>query len=139
MKIWLKNIAQKDFTPTKYSRQCALHFKVEDFREDSSDQTQSRKRRRKDAKLLNRRLKKDAIPSIFNGLPSCFAFDDVHSRTGMPLSLSRRENAAKLLEERGEKFLETDKLKNFDDLLSSLAKEQLPQDFLMHYTDSGID
>ena len=72
-------------------------------------------------------------------MPSCFAFDDVHSQTGMPLSLSRRENAAKLLEERGEKFLETDKLKNFDNLLSSLAKERLPQDFLMHYTDSGID
>ena len=112
---------------------------MEDFREDSSDQTQSHKRRRKDTKLLDMRLKKDAIPIIFNGLPSCFVFDDVHSRTGMPLSLSRRENASKLLEERGEKYLETDKLKNFDDLLSGLAKEQLPQDFLMHYTDSGID
>ena len=139
LKIWLKNIARKDFTPTKYSRLCSLHFKVEDFREDSSDQTQSRKRRRKDMKLLNRRLKKDAIPSIFSGLPSYFAFDDVHSRTGMALSSSRHENAAKLLEEQGEKFLETDQLKNFDDLLSSLAKEQLPQDFLMRYTDSGID
>ena len=57
----------------------------------------------------------------------------------MALSSSRHENAAKLLEEQGEKFLETDQLKNFDDLLSSLAKEQLPQDFLMRYTGSGID
>ena len=112
---------------------------MEDFRKNSSDQTQSSKRCRKDTKLLNRRLKKDAIPSIFSGLPSYFAFDDVHSQTGMALSSSRHENAAKLLEEQGEKFLKTDQLKNFDDLSSSLAKEQLPQDFLMHYTDSGID
>ena len=75
----VKKDCTKRLTPTKYSRLCSLHFKVEDFREDSSDQTQSRKRRRKDIKLLNRRLKKDAIPSIFSGLPSYFAFDDVHS------------------------------------------------------------
>ena len=52
LKIWLKNIARKDFTPTKYSRLCSLHFKVEDFREDSSDQTQSRKRRIKRFKVI---------------------------------------------------------------------------------------
>ena len=59
---------------------------MEDFRKDSSDQTQSRKRRRKDTKLLNRPLRKDAIPSVFKSLPSYFAFDDVHSQTGMALS-----------------------------------------------------
>ena len=54
LKNLVKNTARKDFTSTKYSRLCSLDFKVE----DSSDQTQNRKRRRKDTKLLNRRLKK---------------------------------------------------------------------------------
>ena len=35
---WLKRIARKDFTPTKYSRLCSLHFKPEDFVKESNDQ-----------------------------------------------------------------------------------------------------
>ena len=64
--VWLKNIARKDFVPTKYSRLCSLHFEAVDFKEDSSDQLLRRKRRRQSVKLVNRRLKDGAIPSIFN-------------------------------------------------------------------------
>ena len=137
-KIWLKNISRKDFTPTKYSRLCSLHFKAKDFREESSDQTQSRKNRRKNVKLLNRLLKKGAIPTIFKDLPSYYVSEDVPSRSGMALSTSRNEKAAKLLEEQTEKFLETDELKSFDSLVSCLAEEQLPHGYLMHYTSAGV-
>ena len=34
----LKRVARKDFTPTKYSRLCSLHFKPEDFVKESNDQ-----------------------------------------------------------------------------------------------------
>ena len=57
----------------------------------------------------------------------------------MALPSFQHKNAAKLLEEHGEKFLETYKLKKYDNLLSGLANEQLSQDFLMHCTDSGIN
>ena len=139
MKIWLKNIARKDFKPTKYTRICSLHFKLDDFREDSSDHKESRKRLRKDAKLLNRRLRKDAVPCIFEDLPAYYECNVAPSRSEKALSSSRLENDANLLEEQAEKFLEMDKLQNFDDLLNGLKKEQLPQGFISHHTDSGID
>ena len=140
LKIWLKNIARKDFTPTKYSRLCFLHFKLDDFREDSSDQTQSRKKQRKDLKLLKRRLKKDAVPTNFKNLPSYYLSDDVPSRSGLSLASSRLENAARALEEQAEKFLEEDQLANFENLLKAIEKEkQLPKDFIVHHTDAGVN
>ena len=137
-KIWLKNIARKDFTPTKYSRLCSLYFKAEDFKE-SSDQTQSCKNRRKNVKLLNRRLKKGAIPTIFKNLPSYYVSEDVPLRSGMALPTLRNEKAAKLLEEQTEKSLETDELKSFDSLVSCLTEEQLPHGYLMQYTSAGMN
>ena len=109
------------------------------LREESSDQTQSCKNRRKNVKLLNRRLKKGAISTIFKNLPSCYVSEDVPSRSGMALSISRNEKAAKLLEEQTEKFLETDKLKSFDSLVSCLTEEQLPHGYLMHHTSAGVN
>ena len=101
-------------------------------------QTQSRKNR-KNVKLLNRRLKKGAIPTIFKDLPSHYVSEDVPLRSGMALSTSRNEKAAKLLEEQTEKFLETDELKSFDSLVSCLTEEQLPHGYLMHHTSAGVN
>ena len=139
MKSWLKNIARKDFKPTKYTRICSLRFKLDDFREDSYDHKESCKRLRKDDKLLNKRLRKDAVPCIFEDLPAYYECNVAPSRSGKALSSSRLENDANLLEEQAEKFLEVDKLQNFDDSLNCLKKEQLLQGFILHHTDSGID
>ena len=139
MKISLKNIARKDFTPTKNSRICSFHFKLGDFREDSCDQKESCKRLRKDAKLSYRHLHKDTALCIFKDLPSYYECNVAPSRSGKALSLSRLENDANLHEEQAEKFMEMDKLQNFDDLLNGLKKNQLPQGFISHHTDSGID
>ena len=60
-------------------------------------------------------------------------------RSGLALSLSRHKNEAQLLEEEAEKFLETDKLENFDDLSSGLSNEQFPQSFFKHQKESGVN
>ena len=40
---WLKNIARKNFKPSKYSKLCSLHFKADDFIEVSHVQTKDAK------------------------------------------------------------------------------------------------
>ena len=120
MKISLKNIARKDFPPTKNFRKCSFHFKLDDFREDSCDQKESCKRLKKDAKLSNKHLHKDTAPCIFKDLPSYYECNVAPLRSGKALSLSRLENDANLHEEQAEKFMEMDKLQNFDDLLNGL-------------------
>ena len=42
---WLKNIARKNFKPSKYSKLCSLHFKPDDFIEVSHDSNQRCKKK----------------------------------------------------------------------------------------------
>ena len=62
---WHKRLARKDFTPTKYSKLCSIHFIPEDFVTESNDQSNKRKRKRE---LIRRGLKNDAHPTF---LPIC--------------------------------------------------------------------
>ena len=50
---WLKNIARKNFKPSKYSKLCSLHFKADDFKV-SHDSNQRRKRKRDSEHLCYR-------------------------------------------------------------------------------------
>ena len=68
LSIGLKRIARKNFNPSKNARISSLHFKEEDFVFNSDDQQDSRKRKREIIKLIKRRLKDNAYPSIFNNL-----------------------------------------------------------------------
>ena len=68
LQAWHKRLARKDFTPTKYSKLCSIHFPPEDFVTESTDQSNRRKRKRESRKLIRRHLKNDAHPTI---LPIC--------------------------------------------------------------------
>ena len=83
---WLKRIARKDFTPTKLSRMCSLHFKPEDFVTESNDQQIRRRKNRSNALLVKKRLKGNALPSIFKDAPSYYACGDAPSRSDLPLA-----------------------------------------------------
>ena len=93
LKIWLKRLARKDFTPTKYSRLCSLHFTSDDF----SDQN-SRREKRRNCTLAKRRLQKDACPSIFKNLPTYYMCDDAAFQSGLSEAKTRREKEALKLE-----------------------------------------
>ena len=67
---WLRANPRKDFTPSKNSKVCSLHFRDEDFVEISNDSNNRRRRKNPSVVLLNRYLKKDAVPSIFPNAPS---------------------------------------------------------------------
>ena len=86
LSIGLKQIARKNFNPTKNARICFLHFKAEDFVFDSAEQQDRRKRKRGTIKLVKRRLKDNAFPSIFNNLPAYYTYKSIPARSGRHLN-----------------------------------------------------
>ena len=108
LQAWLKRLARKDFTPTKYLKLCLFHFAPKDFVTESNDQSNRRKRKREFTKLIGRRLKNDAHPNIFTNLPHM----SEPWRSGLSSSTSRHENVAARLEDCCESFLNADKLES---------------------------
>ena len=134
LQIWLNLLDREGFTPTKYSRLCSLHFKAEDFIEDSTDQKSRRRNKKKSSKLLKRRLQKNACPSIFKDIPA-----HLLPRRSVSDSKSRRENKAARLEERFETLLKTDIVKNFKDVVIKLDKDVQRQGYIMQQTQLGVN
>jgi len=135
---WLKSISRKDFKPSKHTKICSLHFKEEDFVSDSVDQKNRRKRKRATFKLLKRRLKNDAYPSVFRNMPTYYSYKAAPRRSGLASSSSRRENAAIKLE-KCDSFLKEDQIESFDDLVSKLSKEHETHGYMLHQTEMGIN
>ena len=65
LSLWLESNPRRNFTPSKYSRLCSLHFKETDFITTSQDSNPRRRRRGGAPNLKVRYLKPDAVPSIF--------------------------------------------------------------------------
>ena len=116
LQAWMKRIARKDFNPTKYSRLCSLHFKADDFISHSIDQQTRCKQKRPNSLLTKKRLKSDAVPSIFKNISEYYTYKDAPSRSGLLLSSSRLEKEAAELDFQRESFLNGDKITNLDEL-----------------------
>ena len=135
---WLKNIARKNFKPSKYSKLCSLHFKADDFIKVSHDSNQRRKRKRDSEHLYYRRLKPGAVPSIFKNIPLYYTNKDIPLRSGNALSKTRHDNESAILQKQCENFLQSDNLKNFDDLLEKLSCTVLSPQFVLYKSEAGI-
>ena len=86
LKHWVETNCKKNFNSSKNARICFLHFKAEDFVFDSADQQDRRKRKTGTIKLVKRRLKDDAYPSIFNNLPAYYTYKSIPARSGRHLN-----------------------------------------------------
>ena len=135
---WLKNIARKNFKPSKYSKLCSLHFKADDFIKVSHDSNQRRKRKRDSEHLCYRRLKPGAVPSIFKNIPLYYTNKDIPLRSGNALSKTRHDNESAILQKQCENFLQSDNLKNFNDLLEKLSCTVLSPQFVLYKSEAGI-
>ena len=137
LQLWLKRLARKDFKPTKHSKVCSLHFTNDDFVNESLDKNSRRKRKRESTKLVRKRLKTQAFPTVFNNLPSYYTQSPKRHRSGLSTSSSRLENECARLEECCEAFLDADKVKNFDYLISKLSEDLQRHGYILHQTDQG--
>jgi len=68
---WIRAIPRKDFVPSTYSCLCSLHFQPWNFVDVRTDSNKSRLQN-KSSTPLRRRLKPDAVPSIFPNTPAYF-------------------------------------------------------------------
>ena len=87
---WLRNIP-RDFVPSTNSRLCSIHFTANDFITESIDRRRNEKR-----PLQKRRLKDDAVPTIFPGVPSYLSRNAPSDRPTTSASVESRcakENA----------------------------------------------
>jgi hypothetical protein len=118
---WVRAISRKDFTPSKYSRVCSLHFRDTDFIEAHDDSNSTRNKKYANAQLECRYLRKDAVPSIFPNAPSYMsshAADTTRGSASAATASGRREHEAQRLENLAEIF-------EAEDNLQSLSPEQI--------------
>jgi len=66
---WVKANPRKDFLPSKHSKLCSLHFHPSDFQTERTDSNVSRRLSAVSEQPVRRRLKSDAVPSIFANVP----------------------------------------------------------------------
>lgn len=110
---WVRANPRQNFTPSKHSKLCSLHFKLTDFVEQRQDSNKSRTKQKiaiLGAKLCQRYLKNDAVPSIFKNAPEYCSSSSHHSpRQTVSATVSNRmAKEAARLQKREEAFLASD-------------------------------
>ena len=110
---WVRANPRLDFTPSKHSKLCSLHFKASDFVEGRQDSNKSRKQKktgRSGTKLAQRYLKSEAVPSIFQHAPTYLSSSNYAEprQTVNATSARRMQNEANRLHNLEESFLASD-------------------------------
>lgn len=123
---WIKANPRQDFTPTKSSRLCSLHFRDSDFVDERTDSNKSRKQKKAVAsdcnRPLRRYLKPNVVPSIFRNAPSYLSKPNVERRTTTHASTSSRlECHQRQLEEMEVSFYASEDVTNLS--VSELAEK----------------
>jgi len=130
---WIRANPRKDFTPTKFSRICSLHFRECDFFDVRRDSNKSRLKT-KSEKPTRRFLKDGVVPSLFANVPTYLSKSagGTTRTTKRAASSSRREEEARRMDELEASFHASDdttSLSNseiIDNLKSDSAVPSMP-------------
>jgi len=138
---WKRANPRKDFSPTKYSRLCSLHFQPGDFVEVRQDTNKSRSRKKCETPL-KRRLKDGAVPSVFPEAPKYLSTPaPVPRPTTKTSSVSRREAEAQQMNALEESFRAIDDITDspLSDVMNQLAAEATrPAGFTVSVVDDSL-
>ncbi|PAA94070.1 hypothetical protein BOX15_Mlig022091g1 [Macrostomum lignano] len=130
---WLRAIPNADLNASEFQRVCSKHFTESDFVKSSSDANQRRKKRRfsaSDSKLHLIRLKDDAVPSQFEGLPKYLSKPITQVRSQNATSAARFMGDQVRLDEEISDFFGSDELCDFSDLIQKLEQATIPSGFV---------
>ncbi len=103
-----------------------MHFKQADFITESQDKNVTRQKTH-ESSLVKKRLKEEAIPSMFPNLPSYLSKEIPEPRATSSGAASRFEQEELRYEEQVKKFLEKDIIQSFDHLKENRKEIVLPQ------------
>jgi len=126
LKQWLKNISRKNFTPTKYSCVCSLHFLPLDFIIHSSDKNKQRQKKR--CSTLSRKiLKSTAVPTQFQNFPSYYVPPVTTTRSTNASSSVRQQKIEEMYNEEVSEFFQNDLVHSLKDIEDNLPKEKISE------------
>ena len=135
-------VTRTQFLPTKYSKVCSLHFVDEDLITETEGSNV--RRRKPNTPLKKRKLRSDAVPSIFSNMPKYFTLKKSIREKNALLEPStstakRREKDKEWYYEIENAFFESDRVSTLNDIKLKLDTEEIvPDAFLKHTTDSWI-
>ena len=113
---WIRANPRDGFVPSKNSKMCSLHFLPTDFVSDVKDTNKSRLQKRRsesnEPARLKKKLRDDAVPSVFLNAPSYLSKPKQVRTTSKCSSSARREYQQKQLEELEASFIESDTIDN---------------------------
>ncbi|XP_045102505.1 THAP domain-containing protein 1 B-like [Portunus trituberculatus] len=92
-RAWLHAIKRTDFTPTKYTKVCELHFRSEDIECETSF-FDERTLTKVQAKLKHPRLRQGVVPSQLPNCPAYLSLSPVSDRESPDERRSRMEEIA---------------------------------------------
>ena len=122
---WVRANPRKDFTPTKHSKLCSLHFQPSDFIQEWRDSNAARQKRNAAVSEKPKRviLKDNAVPSVFSNAPTYFSKPQVAPRvTSSATSSSRFQQELKRQKSLEQSFMEND---NIASITLAEVKERL--------------
>jgi len=127
--------------PTKHSKLCSLHFTPDDFVLECQDSNSTR-RKRKSETPLRRRLKDDAVPSVFPNCPAYLSSPAAASRTtSRATSSSRHQREADRMAALEQSFFSNDDIAglSLSTILQRLKAEAcLPDDYQLAAVEDSL-
>ena len=131
---WIRANPRKDFSPTKFSRICSLHFRDCDFIDVRQDSNKSRLKM-KSEKPVRRRLREGAVPSIFSNVPAYLSSPAPSPRTTKAIASRRLADEERRLEELEASFNASDDITQMTHLEISQSLQSdssAPQGFIVN-------
>lgn len=136
---WLKAIPRKNWKLSDSHRVCAKHFNYpDDFQTTSSDSNTTRRGSRQNKDLQACRLKPNAVPTVFAGLPKYLSSAPETTRSSSSSVTARLHKGNCRIEEANEVFMQQDVVETFSNLVSQIKSETLPSGYVTVICDENI-
>ena len=137
-KKWVAAIPRKEWQVSKNHKVCSEHFLSDDILTTSSENHDKRHCDRDNQTLKRLRLKLNAIPSIFPGLPKYLSTTNAKPRSETSSLTARQVQQELALDKLNEQFLLKDNILNFSDLINKLGKIYLPDGYIYEIKSSCL-
>ena len=135
-KKWINAIRREEYIPGQPAKICSLHFHDSDFVQQYTDTNVTRKRSYGQQRI-RRKLKDDAVPSVFPNLPSYLSSPPNIPRPTSSSSAMRMEKENVQIAENIRNLEESDVINDLNSLKQMAQLSALPGGFLLYPSKDG--
>ena len=133
--LWIKAIPRAGFNPARKAVVCSRHFEDSDFEKERKDSNP----RRQLGQLKKRRLRPDAVPRRFPGLPSYLSSQRPRQRSEAATLESRAQREVEKMGAKSCEYLQSDQIMSHESL-KSLRSSDFPSSWnvITHESSDSI-